>query len=89
MRRRYCTNRRTVFHPRLHFRFDAYAPALRAQCNTGAIPMTTKSTAVSLALASAPTVASAKFDARDAMGLLIATNIVVGYGTTCSHCTGI
>jgi hypothetical protein len=43
--------------------------------------MTTKSTAVSLALASAPTVASAKFDARDAMALLIATNIVVGFGT--------
>ena len=43
--------------------------------------MTTKSTAVSLALASAPTVASTRFDARDAMPLLIATNIVVNFGT--------
>jgi hypothetical protein len=43
--------------------------------------MTTKSTAVSLALASAPTGASTRFDARDAMPLLVATNIAVGFGT--------
>jgi hypothetical protein len=42
--------------------------------------MTTKSTAVLPALASAPTVASTRFDAHDAMRLLIATNIVVGFG---------
>ena len=36
---------------------------------------------VSLAPVSAPTVASTRFDARNAVPLLVATNIVGGFGT--------